>query len=70
MLLKRFRDNPELKKTDRKLVLDPDLIDLTMIPPPMTPDEVVYLSGQLGSFRQRGGFCTLYFGYNLMLKQV
>ena len=27
-------------KTDSKVVLDPDLIDLTMIPPPMTPDEV------------------------------
>ena len=25
--------------SDSKLVLDPDLIDLTMIPPPMTPDE-------------------------------
>ena len=27
-------------KSDSKVVLDPDLIDLTMIPPPMTPDEV------------------------------
>merc|ERR1719328_782661 len=27
-----------MKKTTA-LVLDPDLIDLTMIPPPMTPDE-------------------------------
>ena len=25
------------------LVLDPDLIDLTMIPPPMTPDEVIIM---------------------------
>ena len=25
--------------SDSKVVLDPDLIDLTMIPPPMTPDE-------------------------------
>ena len=26
--------------SEGNLVLDPDLIDLTMIPPPMTPDEV------------------------------
>ena len=26
--------------SEGNLVMDPDLIDLTMIPPPMTPDEV------------------------------
>ena len=42
MLLKRFKENPNLRKnlTGSHVVLDPDLIDLTFIPPPMTPDEV------------------------------
>ncbi len=42
MLLKRFKENPNLRKnlTGSHVVLDPDLIDLTLIPPPMTPDEV------------------------------
>ena len=42
MLLRKFRENPTLNENikERNLVLDPDLIDLTMIPPPMTPDEV------------------------------
>jgi hypothetical protein len=42
MLLKKFKDNPGLSKnlTNSHVVLDPDLIDLTLIPPPMTPDEV------------------------------
>ena len=39
MLIRKFKENPGMK-TDSKVVLDPDLIDLTMIPPPMTPDEV------------------------------
>ena len=39
MLIRKFKDNPAMK-SDSKVVLDPDLIDLTMIPPPMTPDEV------------------------------
>ena len=34
LLIRKFKENPE-----SKVVLDPDLIDLTMIPPPMTPDE-------------------------------
>ena len=37
-LLKKFKTNKHI--TEDALVLDPDLIDLTMIPPPMTPDEV------------------------------
>ena len=42
MLLRKFSEKSALQDNlnDRKLVLDPDLIDLTMIPPPMTPDEV------------------------------
>ena len=42
MLLKKFKENPGLRKnlTGSHVVLDPDLIDLTLIPPPMTPDEV------------------------------
>ena len=43
MLLRKFSEKSgQLQENlnDRKLVLDPDLIDLTMIPPPMTPDEV------------------------------
>ena len=34
LLIRKFKENPE-----SKVVMDPDLIDLTMIPPPMTPDE-------------------------------
>jgi len=30
----------KLGRDGRQVVLDTDLIDLTMIPPPMTPDEV------------------------------
>lgn len=43
MLLRKFSEKSGLQENlnDRKLVLDPDLIDLTMIPPPMTPDEVM-----------------------------
>ena len=37
-LLKKLKTNKHI--TEDALVLDPDLIDLTMIPPPMTPDEV------------------------------
>ena len=37
-LLKKLKSNKHI--TEDALVLDPDLIDLTMIPPPMTPDEV------------------------------
>jgi hypothetical protein len=46
MLLKRFKENPNLRKnlTGSHVVLDPDLIDLTLIPPPMTPDEVSLLA--------------------------
>ena len=42
MLIRKFKENPGLKTnlSERAVVLDPDLIDLTMIPPPMTPDEV------------------------------
>ena len=42
MLIRKFKENPGLKSnlSERAVVLDPDLIDLTMIPPPMTPDEV------------------------------
>ena len=36
-LLKKLKTTKNFSET---LVLDPDLIDLTMIPPPMTPDEV------------------------------
>ena len=38
-MIRKFKENPGMK-SDSKVVLDPDLIDLTMIPPPMTPDEV------------------------------
>ena len=46
MLLRKFRENPTLNENikERNLVLDPDLIDLTMIPPPMTPDEVMIIN--------------------------
>ena len=37
-LIKKIKTNKHI--TEDALVLDPDLIDLTMIPPPMTPDEV------------------------------
>ena len=42
MLIRKFKENPGMKNnlSESKVVLDPDLIDLTMIPPPMTPDEV------------------------------
>ena len=41
MLIRKFKSDPHMKTnlSDSKVVLDPDLIDLTMIPPPMTPDE-------------------------------
>ena len=39
MLIRKFKENPGMK-SDSKGVLDPDMIDLTSIPPPMTPDEV------------------------------
>lgn len=41
MLIRKFKENPGMKSnlSESKVVLDPDLIDLTMIPPPMTPDE-------------------------------
>ena len=46
MLLRKFRENPTLNENIKEgnLVLDPDLIDLTMIPPPMTPDEVMIIN--------------------------
>ena len=37
-LLKKLKTTKNF--SENALVLDPDLIDLTMIPPPMTPDEV------------------------------
>ena len=41
MMIRKFKADPQLKTnlSESKVVLDPDLIDLTMIPPPMTPDE-------------------------------
>ena len=41
MLIRKFKENPGMKTnlSESKVVMDPDLIDLTMIPPPMTPDE-------------------------------
>ena len=44
MLIRKFKENPGMKSnlSESKVVLDPDLIDLTMIPPPMTPDEVMF----------------------------
>jgi hypothetical protein len=42
MLIRKFKADPHLNPSlpDSKLVLDPDLIDLTMMfPPPMTPDD-------------------------------
>lgn len=41
MLIRKFKSDPHMKTnlSDSKVVMDPDLIDLTMIPPPMTPDE-------------------------------
>jgi hypothetical protein len=52
MLLKRFKENPNLRKnlTGSHVVLDPDLIDLTLIPPPMTPDEVSSLVAGMMKF--------------------
>ena len=43
MLIRKFKENPGMQGnlSESKVVLDPDLIDLTMIPPPMTPDEVM-----------------------------
>lgn len=38
-LLRRLQDNPDLPFTEGILYLDPDIIDLTMIPPPITPEE-------------------------------
>ncbi|XP_071744367.1 uncharacterized protein [Lepeophtheirus salmonis] len=38
-LLKKLKTNSKEDFASGNLVLDPDLIDLTMIPPPMTPDE-------------------------------
>ena len=47
MLLRKFKENPALSQnlTGSGVVLDPDLIDLTLIPPPMTPDEVRVIGG-------------------------
>ena len=39
VLIRKFKENPGMK-SDSKVVLGPDMIDLTSIPPPMTPDEV------------------------------
>lgn len=41
-LIKQLEDNSGLPYTfaEGTLYLDPDIIDLTMIPPPITPDEV------------------------------
>ena len=40
-IIRKFNTHPQLttKLSNNKMVLDPDLTDLTMIPPPMTPDE-------------------------------
>ena len=45
-LLKKLKFTKSIPKDFREgnLVLDQDLIDLTMIPPPMTPDEVKKMS--------------------------
>jgi hypothetical protein len=42
--LKKLKSTKNIPKNfkDGNLVLDPDLIDLTMIPPPATPDEVLF----------------------------
>jgi hypothetical protein len=42
------------------LYLDPDIIDLTMIPPPITPDEVSIL-GSLSELKLEmdSGFCSI-----------
>ena len=38
-LLRRLQDDPSLPYGEESLYLDPDIIDLTMIPPPITPEE-------------------------------
>ena len=40
--LKNTKNLPTNFSLEGNLVMDPDLIDLTMIPPPMTPDEVTF----------------------------
>ena len=52
MLIRKFKENPGLKSnlSERAVVLDPDLIDLTMIPPPMTPDEVSKIDSNINIF--------------------
>ena len=40
--LKNTKNLPTNFSLEGNLVMDPDLIDLTMIPPPMTPDEVIF----------------------------
>ena len=45
-LLKKLQEESSLPYNfaEEALYLDPDIIDLTMIPPPITPDEVSSLS--------------------------
>lgn len=55
-LIKQLEDNSGLPYTfaEGTLYLDPDIIDLTMIPPPITPDEVrpqAYVSRCIRGFR-------------------
>ena len=49
--------------SEETLVLDPDLIDLTIIPPPMTPDEVCILARKfkLSTIRFSAKIQTMYF---------
>ena len=54
VLIRKFKENPGMK-SDSKVVLDPDMIDLTSIPPPMTPDEV-----DINIFRDRKYFLNTY----------
>ncbi|XP_065574676.1 uncharacterized protein LOC136036401 isoform X2 [Artemia franciscana] len=38
-LMKRLQGDPTIELPEGTLYLDPDIIDLTMLPPPITPDE-------------------------------
>ena len=38
--MKRLQGDPTIELPEGTLYLDPDIIDLTMLPPPITPDEV------------------------------
>ena len=52
-----------------KKLIDHDLIDLTMIPPPMTPDEVMILQQHLCSIKDRQ-FLILKLYYEINIESI